>query len=392
MRPREEYDEPWEWSQTHSMIFDQMGSMNNDSQQSRNTPLMTKRTNTAAAATAASNDDKPPGLGEIVAEAEKSVTNMSLLLQEEEKRQQQQREQEAGEGSDVPAATPSPDVQEVLDPAMADVLEVVEEPDIEYENMKDDYDKPVAEKAAARGEMNEEEYERYTQLREEQRTAANMQCPENDKRTAGNYEEPWDLSSTQKDLEDRIKAHVVSTAGTSGGTLVVNSDAADTPTAQPPQAVVNIDGADSTSSPSAAAAATGEESPSAAPASAGSPSAPDTRTQEGYEKPWDWKPHKKDDRGQEGYEKPWDWKPHQKDDRPGEEYEQPWDNKVQNIEENLMKAKAKDNNLIEKLDNRPCDEYEEPWDQRKKAMLNRTGKTSHIKKRVNVMSLSAHSS
>jgi len=38
----------------------------------------------------------------------------------------------------------------------------------------------------------------------------------------------------------------------------------------------------------------------------------DSRTNHGYDKPWDIQPHRKDGRGQEGYEKPWDLKPHLK--------------------------------------------------------------------------------
>ena len=349
MRPREEYDEPWEWSQTHSMIFDHM--VNNDTGsggsggQNRSTPLMTKRTTADTNTT-----ERPPGFGTIVAEAEASITSMSLQLQEQEEQQQQQQE---GEQSG------SPDVEEVIDPPEeADVLEVVEEPErYDYENMKDDYSIPVPEKPPEN--MTEEEYERYTQLREEYERTQVRQCPENDKRV-GNYEEPWDLSSTQKDLEDRIRAHV-SAAGTSGGTVTVTND--DTPSTQAiPQLELSSTEITNTNA---------QISPS------GPPVVPDgdSRPQEGYEPPWDWKPHKKDERGQDGYEKPWDWKPHQKDDRPGEEYEQPWDHKVQSIEGNLMKAKREGgDNLIEKLDHRPTDEYEEPWDQKQKAMmLSRTG-------------------
>ena len=47
-----------------------------------------------------------------------------------------------------------------------------------------------------------------------------------------------------------------------------------------------------------------------------------------------------DDREQEGYEKPWDWKPHQKDERPMAEYDAPWDQRAKNIEQNIVKAKS----------------------------------------------------
>ena len=49
----------------------------------------------------------------------------------------------------------------------------------------------------------------------------------------------------------------------------------------------------------------------------------------------------KDDREQEGYEKPWDWKPHQKDERPMEEYDSPWEHRAKNLEQNIAKS-AKD--------------------------------------------------
>ena len=47
-----------------------------------------------------------------------------------------------------------------------------------------------------------------------------------------------------------------------------------------------------------------------------------------------------DDREQEGYEKPWDWKPHQKDERPMAEYDAPWDQRAKHIEQNIVKAKS----------------------------------------------------
>jgi hypothetical protein len=162
----------------------------------------------------------------------------------------------------------------------------------------------------------------------------------------GNYEEPWDLSSTQRDLEDKIKA-----ASISGG-MVSETEKATAPPKEP-----------------------------GAVGGACAPHVMDKRSLEGYEKPWDWKPHRKDDRGQEGYEKPWDWKPHQKDDRPAEEYEEPWENKA--IEElGLPPAPAEAQEASgegsptgsKAMDERPSEEYEEPWDQKKnKTFLGRTG-------------------
>ena len=44
-------------------------------------------------------------------------------------------------------------------------------------------------------------------------------------------------------------------------------------------------------------------------------------------------------RGQQGYDKPWDLKPHLKDGRPPNEYEEPWDTKAKDIESELIAAK-----------------------------------------------------
>lgn len=175
----------------------------------------------------------------------------------------------------------------------------------------------------------------------------------------GNYEKPWDLTTTRNELEEKLKAVSMLEKSKSGG-----------------------------------ATASGGPSP---------PHESDTRPSEGYDKPWDWKPHKKDDRPPEGYEKPWDWRPHQKDDRPPEEYEEPWDQKAKDIEIDLIHAKsAKDaaaaaaaagketvpsaNGILgpamgrKSDDTRPVDEYDDPWDQKMKKMgVTRTGSDSSSK-------------
>ena len=382
IRPREEYDEPWEWSQTHSMILDQIGHGGETCAQTRNTPLMTKRGNLSNA------DVKVTmGLAEVVAEAEASLSNLSLLataeniqLGQSKKENEIDKEENCGEDREDEHEKLTRRLQEQEDDKYLaqtvdqqqwykeetepiekklvtlnskiivetgqDEEEIIE---VEYENIKDDYDKPEAPQ-----DFEEEEYERYTHLRDEFPKIQN--CPENDQRI-DNYEEPWDLTSTQKDLEDRIKAHVSCTEPT----LIVSSDT-DLASAQPLKEMPKT-------------IHTAEivcDAASSIPCS-------DTRAQDGYEKPWDWKPHKKDDRGHDGYEKPWDWKPHQKDDRPQEEYEQPWDHKAQRIEQNIINAKgAKDLSLtpsgeVEMIvvkknndDSRPTEEYDEPWDQKRK--------------------------
>ena len=132
----------------------------------------------------------------------------------------------------------------------------------------------------------------------------------------------------------------------------------------------------------------------------------DLRSQEGYDKPWDLRPHKKDERGQEGYDRPWDLKPHNMDERPTEEYDVPWDKNARRIEKELRAAhkesiKRKDGNKMlvsmapnssSKLtdnasvtadspraswisrslkaeDTRCSEEYDEPWDQKMKNIV-----------------------
>ena len=97
--------------------------------------------------------------------------------------------------------------------------------------------------------------------------------------STANYEEPWDLSAKMHEFDEKLKAAADS----------VNQ------TAPVP------------------------------------PHENDQRSQEGYEKPWDWSKQKMDDRPQEGYEKPWDWSQHRKDDRPMQEYEEPWHQKQEQL-------------------------------------------------------------
>lgn len=172
-----------------------------------------------------------------------------------------------------------------------------------------------------------------------------------------NYDEPWDLANTRRDLEERLRA------------------------------------AQRLESSARRSAERG-----AAPAL----EAADDRPQEGYDKPWDLQPHMKDDRGQEGYDKPWDLKPHLKDMRPQQEYEMPWDKKARDIERDLIAAKrAKDAakgsgdglalpsgmtappggvgipsrvDASRMADTRPVSEYDEPWDQKKKKLVCKAGR------------------
>ena len=216
------------------------------------------------------------------------------------------------------------------------------------------------ERLAPKAEVEEDD-EGYTHLREE----FGLEGPPKPKDSSascstkapviGNYDEPWDLTSTQRELEDKIKA----ASGHSSNKDQPQKSSSGNPTRPaPPGQKSDVQTAD------------GYEKPWD-----WKPDKKDDRTQEGYEKPWDWKPHKKDDRTQEGYEKPWDWKPHQKDDRPPDEYEAPWDQKAKQLEKDILKKAAtscggrdcaKVGGRPSEGDVRPPEEYDEPWDQKLK--------------------------
>ena len=226
---------------------------------------------------------------------------------------------------------------------------------------------------------HDRDYERYTQLNaelklKEQTTpklaepAVTVQNePQGGLGTSG-YEEPWDLEIAQNEIEDQFDGVLV-------GEWIIR---------EKPDQKVEGDGAQRSKGD-------GQQQAS---------QSADIRPQDGYEKPWDWKPHRKDERTQEGYEKPWDWKPHQKDDRPPNEYEEPWDKKSKCVKGDVIAAKiaketakaslhdpsgssgtpAKMSEDVRGLegydrpwdlkphqkDSRPPNEYEEPWDKKAK--------------------------
>ncbi|KAK2177553.1 hypothetical protein NP493_593g01045 [Ridgeia piscesae] len=216
------------------------------------------------------------------------------------------------------------------------------------------------ERLAPKAEVEEDD-EGYTHLREEFGLAGPPKPKDSSASCStkapviGNYDEPWDLTSTQRELEDKIKA----ASGHSSNKDQPQKSSSGNPTRPaPPGQKSDVQTAD------------GYEKPWD-----WKPDKKDDRTQEGYEKPWDWKPHKKDDRTQEGYEKPWDWKPHQKDDRPPDEYEAPWDQKAKQLEKDILKKAvtscgsrdcAKVGGRPSEGDVRPPEEYDEPWDQKLK--------------------------
>ncbi len=224
VRPKEDYDEPWEWSAKQSLLLQtqiETGNipphfLTNQSQQANRTPQLSKRTVTAASS--------------------------------------------QGGGGEGAAASPDQEDGGLKPGASKEKMDVVE--DTHYEVTTRPPDDP--------GEDNEG----YTHLREEfgtigptppdslgrNSTAASTnnstaqqekQQSKEDASKVGNYEEPWDLQSKQKELEEKMRA--ASDRASKGGV----------DTGSPPHNA-------------------------------------DPRAQEGYEKPWDWKPHKKDDRTLEG--------------------------------------------------------------------------------------------
>ena len=247
----------------------------------------------------------------------------------------------------------------------------------------------VKDRLAPKAQVEEDE-EGYTHLREEFGPAgptkpkdtsvvvpcpakATVPCPAKAPLIA-NYEEPWDLTSTQRELEDKIKAASASHSSSKEPPPQQKSSSGSPARAAPPGQKSDVQTID------------GYEKPWD-----WKPDKKDDRSQEGYEAPWDWKPHKKDDRAQEGYEKPWDWKPHQKDERPPDEYEAPWDEKAKQLEKNLLKKAVNscgskdcgkagsvsgEGDVRREGDLRPPEDYDEPWDQKLKnrCMLTHTGK------------------
>ena len=353
MRPKEDYDEPWEWSAKHSqMLQSQFESVGHnvipphfisDTNASETRTPQLKRTAPGPASGSKSGEDDGLGSG--------SGSGSGGL----------------GSPVDLEGVIAEPLGQEAAGEVEAPVEAVVEaeaEADVD-EDTYEATDSYMVTRTKGSIEPDSDD-EGYTPLQSEfgpsgPKPPNGGSTEKSDNQRVGNYEEPWDLTSKQKELEDKIKA--------------------------------------------ASDRASREKAKSNVPP----PHESDTRSQEGYEKPWDWKPHQKDDRPQEGYEKPWDWKPHQKDDRPPEEYEEPWDQRATELERDLLLGKSgsgsptsstsptttatttaatttttitttttttspasviKDN---KEDDTRPPGEYDEPWDSRKKQPVSRTG-------------------
>jgi len=189
--------------------------------------------------------------------------------------------------------------------------------------------------------------------------------PENP--SVGNYDEPWDLTSKFRQLEEKFR--IVPKLGQAAGTP-----------ASP--AVV---------------------------ARPHSQSSEDTRVlADGYDQPWDLLPHRRDARDDVGYDKPWDWKTHQKDVRAAVgadgDYDAPWDIKPRSVvEREVIAAKsakevaatrptpgprmsvphASSSSSSEVASQssesgRQKPQYDEPWDQKQKQLVGKVAGTKFL--------------
>ena len=350
-RPKEDYDEPWEWSAKQSLLLQsQLESAGHNVIPPHFISLPS------------ASQTRIPQLKRTAPGPASSTSSVAKESQEGESVGTDSGDGGAGSPTDEPDAGGASAEAAVTAPAAADVSAApasAEDGQDAAVDVDDTYEATSGYEQTQRTKAEDSDEEGYTHLREEFGPSG-PKPPDTDTRRTGNYEEPWDLTSKQKELEDKIKA---------ASDQVLRSETKPVKSTGP------------------------------------APHESDTRSQEGYEKPWDWKPHLKDDRPQEGYEKPWDWKPHQKDDRPPEEYEEPWDQKAKELGRDLMLGKGsgtspdstsptsttavttaaptaasipasvKDNKGD---DTRPPAEYDEPWDSKKKTPVSRTGKCSCI--------------
>ncbi len=223
VRPKEDYDEPWEWSAKQSLLLQSQVETGNipphfltsQTQQTNRTPQLSKRTiNTAAArggngdGASASPEEEADGKAEAVpVEAAYEATGPRTR------------------GDNDPGSD-----------------------DEGYTHLREEFvERPTPPDSLGRNASAS--------------SSENQKQQSKDQPKVGNYEEPWDLTAKTRELENKIKAA---------------SDRA------------------SRGDSSAKSGAVSTEDPGTPPHEL------DTRAQEGYEKPWDWKPHKKDDRSQEG--------------------------------------------------------------------------------------------
>ena len=188
-------------------------------------------------------------------------------------------------------------------------------------------------------------------------------APENP--SVGNYDEPWDLASKFRQLEEKFRVMP-----------------------KPAQ----------TSAMPAGPAVT---------ARSNSQSSEDTRVlADGYDQPWDLLPHRRDARDDVGYDKPWDLKPHEKDVRASVaedgDYDAPWDIKPRSIiEREVIAAKSakevaaaarpipgsravppasSSSSSLEVASqssesSHPKPQYDEPWDQKQKQLVGKVAGT-----------------
>ena len=219
LRPKEEYDDPWEWSTTHSIIFKEG-----------------EEVLPAHCVKAFPDQSFRNKVSDCVAAADKQ-------------QQQQPQQQQAPVNNAGKTVTSKHDRHDYVNTNIqppsgreADGRSCSEEGDINKTRAGGEVaSSSAAEKGAVGGARPKESTQGAT-------------CPT---KRLGNYEEPWDLSFTRGKLEECFKAKI------------------------------------STSDDGATAQEEEKPPPQAAAGGAQAQPAPDTRPQEGYEKPWDWKPDRK---------------------------------------------------------------------------------------------------
>ncbi len=224
VRPKEDYDEPWEWSAKQSRLLQSQVETGNipphflasQTQQTNRTPQLSKRTINTAAAKGGGGDGSSASPQEE-ADGKVEAARGAAAVTEDTHYEVTRTRRDNDPGSD----------------------------DEGYTHLREEFvDRPTPPDSLGRNSSSNAEQQ--------------QQQPDSQAKV-GNYEEPWDLTAKTKELENKIKA--ASDRASRGEGSAKSEVAGDTGT--PPHEL-------------------------------------DTRAQEGYEKPWDWKPHKKDDRSQEG--------------------------------------------------------------------------------------------
>ena len=276
--PTGDYDEPWEWSNKQTRLL--QTQLENATQNlppnfltNRQTPQL-KRTNISlASSTEAAKEEISPSKIPSAVDTVAAVTTTTAS-------------NPASPARSVSESTGAVVETTAASPSSSEVKEAISDSTYEVTNR------------TGTGDADSEDESGYTHLRDE---FGPSHLPEEQRAIGNNYEEPWDRSSKQMEIEDRLKA----------ASAMASRDNSASKSITTPTTTTTTTTTQGGSSVGPKTDTRLQEGPKTDTRSQEGPKT-DTRSQEGYEKPWDWKPHQKDERSQEGYEKPWDWKPHQK--------------------------------------------------------------------------------